>query len=502
MLTQIYKKIFVIGGNTSGLAAASQARRENSGIEITVLESGKYISYGACGLPYFVSGIIKDISAIFTYPPAFFEEKRNIKILTGHKVISIDPFTKKITAEVLPLKDAANDTSGANNAGNSLYGQEKSISVFEYDRLIICSGAKPLLLDISGSKAPNVFYFRDIIDAVRIKKYIDEKKPDSACIIGGGSTGLLIAESMASLGIRTTIIECASKILNDYEDEITDYLFNNASLDGIQHSQPGSNLPGVKIITGSKVKSFNTGSSTGMVFSVTAAPCAGSNTDAIEIDSDIVIISAGIAANTDFISRARIDTGMKNAIKVSNMQQSSISNIYAAGDCSLVKNIVTGSYEYIPTAANAIKSGRVAGANAAGGYAVFEGSAETKTDRIFGVEIARTGINLNKSLEYRFNPIKIIETYPSHMKALPGSTGILCSLVVDKSTRRILGAQLAGKGHIAKRIDVFAAIIAAGFTVDQAYMLDTSYAPWTSTAPDAITRICGKAVSILRSLKQ
>ena len=502
MLGAIYKKILVIGGNASGLAAASQARRENPDARITVLESGNYISYGACGLPYLISGQIKDINSIFTYPPSFFEEKRNIKILTGHRVTAIDPFTKKITVQLQTNQQASSAfINGSGLAGNAIKGDNETRFI-DYDRLIICSGAKPVFLDVPGANAPNVFYFRDINDTLSIQNFTNEKKPESACIIGGGSTGLLIAGALAETGIKTTVIECNRKILNDYEKDVTDFFLNNVKGYENKTSSDEARLPGIKIMTGVKAVSFNTSHTTGSIYSVTAAPCDGTVADKFEIDAGMVIISAGITANTGFLGSGRIDTGAKNAIKVSGMQQSSINSIYAAGDCCLVKNIVTGSFEYIPTAANAIKAGRVAGANAAGGHEIFEGSVDTKTDRIFGMEIARTGLDSKKALEYRFNAVRITETYPSHIRALPGSSSIFCSLVIDKNTRKILGAQLAGAEGVSKRIDVFAAAITGGFTVDRTYMLDTSYSPWTSTAPDAINRICGKAISILKSLKQ
>jgi len=500
MLGALYKKILVIGGNASGLAAASQARRENPDAEITVFESGNYISYGACGLPYLISGQIKDINSIFTYPPSFFEEKRNIRILTGHRVTAIDPFTKKITVQLQAIRQAPSAfINGSGLAGNAIKCDNETI-LLDYDRLIICSGAKPVLLDVPGANAPNVFYFRDINDTLSIQNFINEKKPESACIIGGGSTGLLIAGALTETGIKTTIIECNRKILNDYEKDITDFFHNNVT--GYENKTSSEQaISGIKIMTGVKAVSFNASHTTGSIYSVTIGSCDGTVSDKFEIDAGMVIISAGITANTGFLGTGRIDTGIKNAIKVSGMQQSSINSIYAAGDCCLVKNIVTGSFEYIPTAANAIKAGRVAGANAAGGHEIFEGSVDTKTDMIFGMEIARTGLDSKKALEYRFNAVRITDTYPSHMKALPGSGNIFCSIVIDKNTRKILGAQLAGAEGVSKRIDVFAAAIAGGFTVDRTYMLDTSYSPWTSTAPDAINRICGKAISILKSLK-
>jgi NADPH-dependent 2,4-dienoyl-CoA reductase/sulfur reductase-like enzyme len=474
MISDLYKNIFVIGGNASGLAAASQARRVNSDLNITVLESGNYISYGSCGLPYFISGIVQNIEDLFTYTKDFFEEKRKIKILLNHRVVSINPGRKEITA-ITELND---------NSSNSY----KNI-VFNYDRLIICSGASPVKFEIPGINSVNVFYFRNIEDTINIKNFIIHNSPKKASIIGGGSIGLLIAEALNKLGIKVTVIESEDKIFNDYENEITDTLNNTLKKSGIE------------IIPKSTVDLIIFNKSTNMCYALNASTKVGSTMERFDLETDLVIIAAGIIPNTDFLKGSFIDTGQKNAIKVSPKQQTSQSNIYAAGDCCLVKNIITKRHDYIPTASNAIKTGRIAGANAAGSNEEFAGSAGTKVDRILGLEIAKTGIGFNEALEYRFNAIKITDSYPSHIKAIPGSQDITITLIIDKSSRKLLGAQMIGKEGVAKRIDIFATALASGMTVDDIYMLDLSYAPSISTAPDAVNKICGKAAIMLNKLK-
>ncbi|HEX7560563.1 MAG TPA: FAD-dependent oxidoreductase, partial [Candidatus Humimicrobiaceae bacterium] len=193
MLSRLYKNILVIGGNASGLAAASQARRENPDADITVLERGDYISYGSCGLPYYVSGIVRDFNSLFTYEPSYFEEKRKIRILKNHRVVSINTFKKEVAADIF----SSNTLSANTGTGNfSTWGQTgrnentfpdginiipdnknfNSVS-FAYDRLVICSGASPVKPDIPGINAKGVFCFRDVKDAVVLKKYIETQNP-------------------------------------------------------------------------------------------------------------------------------------------------------------------------------------------------------------------------------------------------------------------------------------------------------------------------------------
>jgi NADPH-dependent 2,4-dienoyl-CoA reductase/sulfur reductase-like enzyme len=498
MLSRLYKNILVIGGNASGLAAASQARRENPDADITVLEGGDYISYGSCGLPYYVSGIVKDFNSLFTYEPSYFEEKRKIRILKNHRAVSINTFKKEVAANIFSV-----DTLSANTGPGSLstrdsdgrnentYRRSSSMSCnsisFTYDRLVICSGASPVRPDIPGINAKGVFSFWDVKDAVILKKYIESQNPKKAVVIGSGSVGLLLAEALADCGIKVTVIETKNRVFEDYEVEVSSVLEEK-----IKNS-------GILLLTSYRADSINYNRESVQVFSVSASPVKSVNGEKIEIEAQVVIIAAGIAPNTGFLESSSIEINENKAIKVNLKQQTSQTNVFSAGDCSLVKNIVTGSWDYIPSAGNAIKAGRIAGANAAGADEIFEGSVATKVDKIFDIEIARTGVGLAKALDYRFNAFKITDNFSSHARSLPGAENITITLIVDIGTRRILGAQMAGKNAVGKRIDVFAAAITNEMTVDKAYMLDLSYAPAIATAPDAITRMCGKAISMLKS---
>lgn len=465
MINNIYKDLVVIGGNVSGLAAASQAKRVNPSLDIKVLESGDYISYGACGMPYFISGSIEKIEDLFAYPPSFFEEKRNIKILLNHKVVSINPFKKEIIFS------------------------SKVTGTLKYDKLIICSGASPIVPDVPGINAKNIFNFRNITDAINLKNFIKEQNPKNAAVIGGGSAGLLIAEALNKIGIKVTVIEKTTKIFKDYEDEITSVLISK-----IKSSQ-------VSILPNLRINSISENKNTGLAFLINAVNTKDGSNEQIEIETDLILLASGVEANTGFIENSSIETGEKKAIKVNPKQQTSYTNIYAAGDCCLVKNFLTNKYDFIPTANNAIKTGRIAGSNAAGGDENFAGSLGTKADKIFGLEIARTGIGLENALDLRFNAFKITDTYQSHIKAISGSEAITITVIADKNSKRLLGAQMIGKECAGKRIDIFAAAISKEMTVNEIYMLDLSYAPEISTVLDPVNKICAKASFEIQKMK-
>jgi NADPH-dependent 2,4-dienoyl-CoA reductase/sulfur reductase-like enzyme len=455
MYDHLYNNLVVVGGNAAGLAAASQARRINPNIVITVLESGKYISYGSCGLPYFISGYVKKVEDLFAYPIEFFEQKRNIKILTDHRVVGIDPAKKELLAYV---------------SGNS------ENKIINYDRLIIASGASPIKLDIPGLDLSNVFNFWNVEDARRLKEYIDHKSPKKAVIIGGGQIGLLMSEAFKRIGIKTVLIEKQDRLLGGFEDEISIIMAKKAVMEDIY------------VRTGAAVSSINESS-------VTIESSVGGE----DIDCDLILLAAGITANTDFLSDTSIELGKNNAIIVDNKQQSTYINIYACGDCATVKNMVTGRQDYIPTASNSVKTGRIAGENAAGGSTVFPGSVGTVADWILDLEVARTGIGSAEAVNAGYEAIKLIDSYASHAGSVPGAKRIAVIIIVDTKSRKLLGAQMIGGDGVGKRIDIFATAITNEMTVDDIYMLDLSYAPAVSTVWDPVNKICGKAVLVLDS---
>lgn len=463
MYSELFQELVVIGGNASGLAAANQARRINPKLKITVLESGQHISYGTCGMPYYISGYIKNIEDLFAYPKEFFEQKRNIKILLNHKVTGIELAKKEISVNI---------------------GGSPENKVINYDRLVICSGASTVIPGIPGIDSNNVFTFRNIEDTLGVKKFIDSEKPGKAIIIGGGSIGFLMAEVFNKQGIKVDIIERFGRILKGYEYEIGTILSKKAEMDGIN------------IHTDASIESIDS-SSNGNASSVTVKI----DGEIKKIECGIIILSTGIRANTGFLKNTSIELGLNNGIKVNPKLQTSHLNIYAAGDCCTIKNIVSGKEDYIPTANNAVKMGRIAGANIAGGDKVFPGSAGTKVDKIMDLEIAKTGIGLEEASSLGFNAVKFIDSYQSHAGSAPGAKAIAVVIIVDSGSRRLLGAQMIGGEGVGKRIDIFATALTGEMTIDDIYMLDLSYAPAVSTVMDPVNKICGKAILELEKKK-
>ena len=286
-----------------------------------------------------------------------------------------------------------------------------------------------------------------------------------------------MAEALTNLGIKVTVVEKARRIFNRFEDEISTILQKKLMVEGID-LMLGTGIASALPDDNGLVKSIST-----------------INEETLgTIETDLIILSAGIRANTDFVKGTSIELGKNGAIKTSPKLQTAYSNIYAAGDCVCVKNIVTGKCDFIPTANNAAKTGRIAGDNITGGDIIFPGSVGTTIDQIFGFEIAKTGISFAEALDLNYDAVKITGNYSSHAKALPGAETITVSLIVDFSSRKILGAQMIGKEGVAKRIDTFATVITCQMTIDDVYMVDLSYSPGTSTVWDPVNKICGQAL--------
>jgi NADPH-dependent 2,4-dienoyl-CoA reductase/sulfur reductase-like enzyme len=289
---------------------------------------------------------------------------------------------------------------------------------------------------------------------------------------------MLLVEAFNQIGIKTTVVERKERIYNEFEYEISTILTRKAEMDGVD------------ILTKTSITSVNAGSS---LNTVTIEDESGKK----ELESDLVLIATGISANTGFLTDTSIELGINGAIKVDSKLQSSHMNIYASGDCATIKNIVTGKQDHIPTANNAVKTGRIAGENAAGGNKVFNGSVRTVVDKVLDLEIASTGIGSKEAVSLGYDAIKLIDGFSSHAGSVPGAKKIAIIIIVDTASRKLLGAQMIGGEGVGKRIDVFATALTAEMTVDDIYMLDLSYAPAVSTVWDPINKICGKAVLAL-----
>jgi CoA-dependent NAD(P)H sulfur oxidoreductase len=428
------ERLVVIGGVAAGMSAASRARRLNPKIEIMVFEKSGFVSYGSCGLPYFVSDVIKAPENLVVYDAKFFKEKRDIDVYLHHEVLKIFPAKRSVL-----VKDLEKD---------------KEFEV-GYDKLVIATGARAVKPNIKGIDLNGIFTIRFLEDGIAIKNFIRENSPKKALIIGAGYIGMEMAEALVSLGIDVTIVEVMPNILGSMDDEINEVVEAELQKNG------------VKLLKSTSVVEF-----VGDGF-VRKAILNNSSS----LDVDLVIVGAGIKPNSEIARDAGIEIGRSGAIAVNQRMETNIPGVFAAGDCAEAFHLVLGRPVYIPLGTTANKQGKVAGENAVGGNAIFKGIVGTAVFKVFELEVARTGISEKQAKEEGIDYVSTVIEHGSRAHYYPGGSKIRVKLIAERKTGRLLGAEMVGRDSVAKRIDVFATALHARMSIDEIAGLDLSYAP-------------------------
>lgn len=335
--------LVVIGGVAAGLSAAARARRIAPQLDIVVLEKGPVISYGACGLPYFVEGRVREAQDLIVYTPEYFRKQRNIEVRTGARVVSISHPRREVALE-----------SGAR---------------VRYDHLVIATGAR---CDTCGqaSLPPHVFTLHTLDDATRLRAFIREKKPSNGVVVGAGYIGLEAADALRRNGLRVTVLERSQQLLLRDDEWWT----------ALVRRQLTEN--GVEVRCGVDVQAF-------------------------DFPADVVVAAAGFKPNVELAAQAGVEIGRSGAIRTDDRMETNLRGVFAAGDCAEVGHRVTGRPTWIPLGTTANKAGRVAGANAAGGRERFAGIVGTSIVGIFGMGFATTGLTAVQARSEGFSPVAV-----------------------------------------------------------------------------------------------
>jgi CoA-dependent NAD(P)H sulfur oxidoreductase len=424
--------IVVIGGVAAGMSAASRARRRDRKLNIIVLEKGRHVSYGACGLPHYVSGEVKDWNDLVVYTADYFREKRDIDVRLEHEAISVEPGRKMVHA---------------------LRARSQPVAI-PYDKLIIAAGAAPDV-KISGGDLPGVFTCNDLGNAIRLREFLEKKKPKRAVVVGSGYIGLEMAAALVVREIDVAILSRADHVLEGFEREIQSRV--EAALDAHKIQIQG-NCEATQI----------------------TSACAGSELIVHHargsVQAEVVVLAPGIRPQISLAESAGILIGPTGAIAVDERMQTTVASIYAAGDCAETRHLVSGRPTYFPLGTTANKMGRVAGENAAGGQARFLGIVGTLGMKIFDLEVARTGLNATEALRAGFDPVSVSIQSATHAKYLGGQP-LTATLLWDRSSGLFLGFQTAGGNGAAKRVDAAAVALHARMRLADLQHLDLAYAP-------------------------
>ncbi len=449
------RKIVIAGGTAGGASAAAKARRQDENADIIMFERGPYISFANCGLPYFISGDIKERDKLFVQTTDVFKNRFNVESKINCEVISINRLNKEV--DVLDL------TKG---------------KVFKerYDNLILATGANPIMPPIIGIDAKNVFKLQSIPDMDEIVEYLNTRSPKRALVIGGGFIGLELVEALTKRGLKVTIVELLNQLMPSMDADMASFITKHLREKGVSvHLKDG-----VKALQGEE-------------FIEKAELYSGAR-----IPTDIVIVSIGVRPNVCLAKDARLHIGNTGAVWVNERQETSDPNIYAVGDMTESTHIVTKKKTWIPLATSATKQGRVAGANAAGGNKLFKGVLGTSIVKVMDIAAARTGLSEKEAKALGLDYYVSYTNSPSHANYYPDASALFIKLVVERGNGRLLGAQVVGEKGVDKRIDVFASALYSGLTVMDLEDLDLAYAPPYSSSRDPVV-IAGMAASnILR----
>ena len=427
-------RIVVVGGVAAGMSAASQAKRRMPDAHVVALERGSHVSYGACGMPYNIEDPARRIDDLVVLTPDQFRQDRGIDVRLRHEVLAIHPERKVV--EVRDVDRCRNSEE-------------------PYDKLVLATGAVPFRPPLPGIDLPGVFVLRDLSHGAVLKRHVDEAGPREAVIIGGGYVGLEMAEALRKRGLGVTILELAAQPLPGYDSMIA-----RAAKDELERNE-------VHVETGIEMQGIEQGRSPGMLVV---------RTNRGALAADMVLAATGIRPNVELASAAGVRLGTSGAIAVDDGMRTNLPDIFAAGDCAEARHLVSGQPAWIPLGTTANKQGKVAGANAAGADERFGGIVGTAGFKLFEIEVARTGLGMPDVRRLGIDAVSSNSRHRSRGHAYPGGRTMDTVLIVERSTGRLLGAQMAGE-TAAKRIDVLAAALHAKMTVADVEQLDLSYAP-------------------------
>ena len=440
------RRILVVGGLAAGPSAAAKAKRVDPDAEITLFEQGEYISYGVCEIPYYVSNEIEGDEKLVVFTPERLSREKGVTARTLHSVEEIFPSRKEIT--VRSLIDGTKEQH-------------------RYDKLVMATGSAPKSLNIEGEKSRNVFAVKRLEDAYALKKYVDEERPRRGVIIGAGFIGLEMADAFVRRGIDVTMIHSGTMPMSGLEDEGRKTLLEEIR----KH--------GVTFLPSSKAEWFGVGGR-GSVVAVGTAQ--------MTIETDVVIVAIGVAPNTRLARESGIHIGRLGGIEVDEkMRAAGVENIFAAGDCCELRNAVTKKPMYVSLATTASRTGRVAGENAAGGNAVFNGSIRAIGIRVFDKEVAHVGLSLKEAKEAYSDAVVHSIRAKSNAGIMPGAKDLLITFVADSKSRKLLGANVIGDKGAVLRANTLAVAIRNGMTIDELEQCDVIYTPPYAPLWDGIT---------------
>lgn len=431
-------KVLVLGGVAAGTKVAAKLMREDRSNEVIVLNKGANISYAGCGLPYYVGHVIEDKAQLIVNTPAKYEKLTGVKVYTETEATKVLPEEKKVVATDLKT------------------GEE---TTYDYDKLVIAVGASPAKPPIEGVDLENVFFVRTPEDAINIRNLIDGGEVKKAVVVGAGYIGLEIAENLKAMGIRPFVLDMVPQILAPgFDKEMADYVEGKLS------------AAGIPVVTGVQVTAIE---GDGKVEKVITSKKA--------YKADMVVMSAGIRPNTAFLSDMGLEM-FKGTIITDELGQTNLPDIYAAGDCAMVHNAITGKAAWSPMGSTANIAGRLIAQNIMGKSLPYRGVLGTAVCKLPSLNVGRTGLTEKQAKEEGFNPVSVITVVDDKAHYYAGAASFIMKMIADRDTLKLLGVQVVGPGAVDKIVDIAVTGITLKATLTDLADMDLAYAPPFSTA--------------------
>src|SRR3989304_1966316 len=425
------RRIIIVGANAAGVEAASAARKKDRTAEITLLTLEKNAGSSRCGLPFVIGGVIPSFRDLIVYPPAFFQMLK-LNLRTETRVTAIN--TKEKTVSII--------------------SKDGSAEALQYDSLVIATGADAFMPPIKGREKQGILSLRTLEDGERILEAV-QNGAKSAVIMGAGLIGLETGVALIERGLKVTIVEMLPQILPQMLDA-----------DMAKQVQEHLEAKGMCILTGKTVEEFLGDEK------VTAISAGGQR-----IEADLFISAFGVRANTKLAVDAGIPLGESRAIKTNARMETDVKDVYAVGDCAESPNILTHRPMCAQLGTIAVRQGKVAGANAAGDYAMFTGVLASAVTRLFEVEAGVTGLTEAAAARNRIEVATGAISSKTKPDYYPTAKPIKVKLVVEKESQRIIGAQIIGGEEVTQRINALSFAIQKQMTVRELTKADTAYAP-------------------------
>jgi NADPH-dependent 2,4-dienoyl-CoA reductase/sulfur reductase-like enzyme/rhodanese-related sulfurtransferase len=459
------QRVVIIGAVALGPKVACRLKRLRPDFAVTMVDQDEYISYGGCGIPYYISGDLSDIKELMSTSfhmlrtPEFFENAKDVRVMTRTRALAVDREAKLVRLRHL-------DT-----------GQEEDLP---YDRLVLATGSRARRLEVPGGDLPQVMRVANLRDALTVREKISQGQVGKAVIIGAGPLGLEMAEALSDLwGVEATLLEIAPQVLPGVLDpglarmvlkNLEDHEVTVHLKESVVAIRAGQGEHALQVVTGNRT-----------------------------LDADLVIAALGVTPNSQLAAAAGLAVSPQGAIVVNDRLQTSDPDIYAGGDCIANTHLLTGKPVYFPSGSLANRQGRIIGTNLAGGDAAFPGIVGSFTLKIFDLAVAATGLSLTAAQREGLDAISALVIQADRAHFYPGQDLMYLQLVVENQTRRLLGAQGLGSNGdaLVGRVNSIAPLLSQGAALEDLSNLEVAYSPPFAAALDIVNAVANTAANIL-----